>query len=433
MSEHESPNKLSSQTTPTWEVELLISGVAVFAMLQLPGWLDDGIFALAPRLDASWAKLVELLYYYAKSATVILAATFVIHLLLRARWIALVGMHSVYPDGVRWDRLRMGPVQREVEQRYQIPTEVIIERADNLATTVFAVGVMVALILAIVTLTAGVLLGISKLLGSVVGWDGAGLTVTALLFTFVMFLFALVTSLDRRYGKTWEPGGLPHRVSFRALTLFNRMGLGRSKNRIMALLISNGGERKMIAMTTIIMATAIISVMLAYAGMRHHTLIGNYEFFPSATATSVKPSQYDDQRDAQRDSVAPFIESMVASGPYLKLIVPYLPRQDGPAMRTRCGMATTVSSKINPRLLACLQAMHPVMLDGKLLGNLRYEVASDARTNRPALLAMIDIRTLADGRHELRIGRAPPPQTSPDEKVDMADPDKQDYLIPFWK
>jgi hypothetical protein len=99
MSEHESPNKLASETTPTWEVDLLISGVAVFAMLQLPGWLDDGVFAVMPRLDEAWATLVELLYFYAKSAALILAATFIIHLLLRARWIALVGMHVGLPAG----------------------------------------------------------------------------------------------------------------------------------------------------------------------------------------------------------------------------------------------------------------------------------------------------------------------------------------------
>ena len=50
---------LPKHTTPTWEVELLISGVAVFAMLQLPGWLDDGMFALAPRLGAAWGEVTE--------------------------------------------------------------------------------------------------------------------------------------------------------------------------------------------------------------------------------------------------------------------------------------------------------------------------------------------------------------------------------------
>ena len=54
------PHHLPRHTTPTWEVELLISGVAVFAMLQLPGWLDDRFFALLPRLGLDWAEPAQI-------------------------------------------------------------------------------------------------------------------------------------------------------------------------------------------------------------------------------------------------------------------------------------------------------------------------------------------------------------------------------------
>src|SRR5690606_17387470 len=139
---------LSRRTTPTWEVELLISGVAVFAMLQLPGWLDDRMFALEPRLDEDWRIVLALSYFYAKSAAVVLAATFAMHLMLRAQWIALVGVHSVYPQGIRLDRLRMGPIQRSIETERQGTTEAAIERADNRSSVAFAIGVSVALIIA---------------------------------------------------------------------------------------------------------------------------------------------------------------------------------------------------------------------------------------------------------------------------------------------
>jgi hypothetical protein len=66
---------LPRHTTPTWEVELLISGVAVFAMLQLPDLLDRAIFAVTPRVTEQWGKLLWLLYVYSKGAAVILAAT----------------------------------------------------------------------------------------------------------------------------------------------------------------------------------------------------------------------------------------------------------------------------------------------------------------------------------------------------------------------
>src|SRR5690606_8049809 len=86
---------LPRDTTPTWEVELLISGVAVFAMLQLPGWLDANYFALRPRLAEVWLQPLSPLHMYLKGAAVILAVTFVLHLICRAHWIALVGMSSV--------------------------------------------------------------------------------------------------------------------------------------------------------------------------------------------------------------------------------------------------------------------------------------------------------------------------------------------------
>jgi hypothetical protein len=79
--------------------------------------------------------------------------------------------------------------------------------------------------------------------------------------------------------------------------------------------------------------------------------------------------------------------------------------------------------------LACLQALRAVTLDGMPLNDLRYQIASDPRTDRPALLAMIDVRDLPRGRHEIRIAR--PPRI--DRKPDKDDPDPGYDQIPFWK
>ena len=76
---------LPRNTTPTWEVELLISGVAVFAMLQLPELLDRYILDWYPRLVDRWAKLLFLVYVYAKSAALILAVTAVASLIKARR------------------------------------------------------------------------------------------------------------------------------------------------------------------------------------------------------------------------------------------------------------------------------------------------------------------------------------------------------------
>ena len=160
----EDTHHLSRRTTPTWEVELLISGVAVFAMLQLPGWLDDQVFALEPRLDADWRQILILSYIYAKSAAVILRHD------LRpppaparaagSRWWACT------PSTRRascWTACGLGPIQRKIEQEIDRPMPTRIERADNLATTVFALGVMLATMLIAIAIAATTLYGLGML------------------------------------------------------------------------------------------------------------------------------------------------------------------------------------------------------------------------------------------------------------------------------
>ena len=426
MSEAENPHALPSRTTPTWEVELLISGVAVFSMLQLPGWLDDAMFALAPRLDATWGDVARLGYFYSKSAALILAVTFVLHLLLRARWIALVGMHSIYPEGVRPDRQAMGPLQREVEDKHDVSTETLIERADNLATTVFALGIMLAMVLVVVTLIAILLTGASTFIATAIGREDDAMWLFLAVFAVFLAPYALAVLLDRRYGMKWGVEHPASRAIAKTLAAYARLGLYSGNNRIRALLASNEGNRHFSILLFLTMALAIITVMFAYHGMRQDQPSGNYALFPSPASRTVDAAHYDDQRDPARAGLLPFVQSMVIDGAYLKLIVPYQPQRDAPALQQGCpGQRPSRDAA----LLACLQGLHAVSLDGKPLATLHYEIASDPRTHRPALLAMIDVRALSPGRHELRIARP----VDRNAGSDRATPDADHDSIPFWR
>jgi hypothetical protein len=110
-------------------------------------------------------------------------------------------------------------------------------------------------------------------------------------------------------------------------------------------------------------------------------------------------------------------------------MVPYLPGEDAAAMQRRCpeALAEANDDARAIAMLRCLAALHPVTLDGNPLADLRYDAGSDARTERPALVAMIDVRKLAPGRHELAIGR--PASGSGNGHSAPADP----WIIPFWR
>ena len=72
--------------------------------------------------------------------------------------------------------------------------------------------------------------------------------------------------------------------------------------------------------------------------------------------------------------------------------------------------------------LDCLQSIHAATLDGRPVADFRYEAGTDPRTDRPALVAMVDVRAMAPGRHELRIA-----------KLEPREDDDPYWVIPFWR
>ena len=416
---------LPRHTTPTWEVELLISGVAVFAMLQLPGWLDDRWFALRPRLDATWIEPFQIIYFYSKAAALILAVTFVGHLLLRARWIAQVGMHTVHPDGIRWDRLRLGPIQREVEQRQYGSPGSSIDRADNRATTVFAIGVMLASLL--LGITVFVLLGVGSALwvSDRLGWNWPVVDILLTVFALLVLPMFAANRIDRAKGHALAPEGIARRLLAGVFAFYGRLGVGRGHNPTFALLASHSGRLQMGALTAATFLLALAAVGASYRAQRDPASLGQYDMFPQVAdpARHVDASHYADTRNPDRDDAVPYIQSAVVTGPYLKLVVPYRPRSDGVAMRRCPAVPRTAASEVRAKAaLACLQRQHAIALDGSPLAPLRYDIGSDPRTDRPALVAMIDVRGLHGGRHELRIAQAPLP----------GDTQQPPDWIPFW-
>lgn len=412
---------LPRNTTPTWEVELLISGVAVFAMLQLPGLLDDALFALQPRLDAGWDEPLRMVYVYLKAAAVLLALTFSVHLLLRAHWIAAVGMHSIYPDGVRWDRLRIGPVQRAVEEDRAGDQHALIERADNRATTVFAAGVAMATILLSVTLMISVVFGVLLLAITLAGRQANVASLFLASVGLVVLPTGLAVLVDRRFGARMAPGGLARRVLAGVFRFYGWFGFSRGAGAL-GLLSSHVGERRTTLAIFAILLPVMVAVLAGTSAIRSPERLGDYALFPDLAASSGRrlvDAHYDLRRNPARDPAVPYIQDLVVRGPYLRLVVPYVPGAGERAIRRRC----TLPGEAAPlQVLDCLATLHAVSLDGKAIAGLRYDTGTDPRTERPVLVAMVDLRDIPPGRHELRVAR-----------VDAGDDEDPEWLVPFWR
>lgn len=439
----ESADQIPSRTTPTWEVEMIISGAAVFAMLQLPGWLDQRIGMLIPRFNHAWAGLLGMLSIYWVGAAVVLAITFIVHLSLRAHWIALVGTHSVFPDGIHWSGLRFGPAEREVTRARLGRIEDAIERADNRATIVFAVGVSLAGFLIALSIV-GALVSLAIILSQM--FVDAN-TTFVLAIIFAVLLIGLPYTLARRYDRKLDAQPLVDSHKQQRLARFfsicTRFGIGR-RTYTWTVLSSHVGERRQQIVVSILMIVLVALIGLMSVLANSPNKLGNYGLFPDArdTGRALPNAYYDDQRDIRRNKAVPYIQSEVITGPYLRLVVPWQPNVDNAAVKRSCAktLAMTDAARRAASTLECLAKLHVVRLDGKPLTGLRYDAGSDPRTQRPALVAMIDVRALTPGRHQLDVKRIAPPKTGSIDiqplgaTVRLADHDEStSYVIPFWR
>lgn len=419
-------------TTPTWEMELLLSGATVFGLLQLPRALDELFFDVFNRLQEEPATIVMTLWVYAQASVLTVILTFLAHLAVRGYWIALVGLGSVYPAGIRWDRLRTGPHLRAVNEATAPTMAARIEAADNRATRVFGVGMGLAL--AILVPMALVVVSLLLYL-AVVGLGGTpvhGMRAFWGFFGLGFAPFLLLFFLDRWFGARLAPGRAAGRWLRRALALYNGFGVGRASNPLLALFQSNEGARKtgVLVFLAILLSTGVTVTRFGWqvsgGGWGHFP--GLPEDEPRAEDVVLADHYATTRGRDPTPQRLPFIQDRVVRGPYVELFVPYAQRRHPRALAEACPAAVAEVERGGAARAAldCLAGVLDVRLDGAPLP-VRLDASTDPLTGQRGVLAMIRVEDLPPGRHELTLRL--PPRRPPEP----GEPPERPLHIPFWR
>jgi hypothetical protein len=436
MSDHDSapmpPREMMPRhTTPTWEMELLISGATVFALMQLPAALDSIFLGLAPRFDRAQSAMILMPYLYVKSAAYVLIATFILHLGTRGYWVALVGLRSVHPDGVRWDQLKWGP-NYLASIRERVPSmDALVERADNRASKVFGYGIGFAVLMlapiAIVIVTATLAHFVHRALGPDYQW----LHIWNALFALLFVPFFVATLIDRFFGKRMEAGGRVARTLRSMFRGYVAAGFSSFTSFPILLFLSRIGARRggVVIFAGILLVIALSFLQIFFQG---GASIGSYDYLDpveQGDERTLVPEYYADQR-SQGSSLSPlpYISSETVSGDYLRLFIPFRPTRDNPALAEHCPQAAQPAQERAPGVvLDCLALLYPLALDGVTIADPRFDRAQDPVTGLRGVVAMIRVAALVPGRHLLEVSRPPPFPRDPGEKAERP------YRIPFWR
>ena len=416
--------QLPRDTTPTWEMELLVSGATIFGLMQLPALLDRGYFTAINLSSADYFRLVSLLWMYSKIAVITLAITFIVHLVLRGYWVALVGMDSVYPGGIRWDNLAMGPIARARSERHAGSMPANIERADNRATRVFGTGFGFAMVMMVPALAMLLLLASSMLVDVLFG-PGYTLPLVGLLTAIILVPWFAASLIDRQLAHRLAPGGRVTRALSGVLEFYSRLGIGQRDNALIALFISHEGRRKA-GLTSLLVILPVIGVVMVQSNIAKGELpLGLSSGLASSEIGSPSNSPAAFYADSGVDRAAvlpiPHLATRVATGPYLPLFVPFIPRLHGPRLASTCpeAVAIQVEPGGSTAQLECMARLTAIKLDGVAI-IVPLDSSTDPQTGQAGLLAMLPVASLPSGRHEVSLNR-------PDGREGLR------YRIPFWK
>ena len=418
-------------TTPTFELEMLVSGAVLFGLFQLAGQLEEWVRYWQPHVGLLGTFLVSGGGMLGRAALYGLIACFVTHLAIRAYWVALVGANSVFPGGPRWDRMRqLGPIQTELTRAKVRPLREFIARADNAASIVFASGFVIALSLttAVVFIVpfALLVLGLQRVLRMEVALVVAGAIVLSL--ALVQVAASLV---DYQRKERLDPAS---RLG-RAVRLALRFALSTSTPAVRSLwtvVMTNLSPR--VAAAAMIAGAVILSALSIARWGRDDSVPGapNFRFFRDRGPGALSAGRYA-TLDAEHDDRTPWIDADVVTGPYLRLHIPYRPLVHDAAMPAACpdvrpldfdDVNSPQARAATDAVLRCAARIHRIALDGRPLDSLRLRFFADPQANRRVFLAHVPMRGLAEGPHELTVWPAVRPgRPAP----------KAPYAIPFWR
>ena len=424
----------------TRELELLISAGLVFALLQLPQWLDDWWMRTSVHVGGSAFGTVFTLYYVGKLVSYGLIVAIAAHFLLRGFWVAIMGLRTVFPSGIDREKLDQGPVFRKFYSERLMSLDEIEERVDRFAASIFAFVFLFLFVFLMMSVWAMVAWVLAFIAMRITGTDAVVLPIILIVFLFYVGLQSFAASVDKM-AKNRRVPDWAERAALRSLKAMHYITFNFLYAPVFFTFASNTSRRK----TSVVLVTflyAMIGIfMLSVFYSRGILGFDSYAYYPAhARAHQLRPMNYDNLRDGNVPAEEPSIQSDVVDGPYLRLFVPYDAREDNKRMRALCpevrplreegffmtSRRTKIPEARVAELAGCFERVYQIALDGRRIEKPGFVFYRHPQGRVAGRLALIPLSSLPPGRHMLTVRHTPLPGVKKDEEAD-------EFYIPFWR
>lgn len=437
----EAPAQLTELTNQSWNLELLISGAALFATLNLPDLLDSALtyyrYNLMTDTDYVHEVVPAQVIGLVKGVSYFLFGAFLAHFVMRAFWVGLLGLLAVYPTGIRYDQihnLSQYARQRFAREMGSLPSYII--RLDQRCNVIFALSFSLVLLLLSVAAIYGLFVlvetvlqlllpdhlyqivreGVSWLFG--IGFFGLGLTISILnlpRFRDNPRVAPIVFRLSQIMS--WLSLGLYRPMLYIAYTFYSQIPRQVLKWRLVWFFAIMGVTE------LLFMSVQLLQTMGA------SEVIGTRSFITMRVPTRVADANaFDNLRTADQLIDNASIQADVIREPYVRLFVSYPKVLDAELAKRfkKPVWPDSLSRKERREKLAAwylqtFEAYFGVYINDSLYHSPGFLFTQRSDNGQPGLTTVLMTNNLKSGRNTLKI-------TVPDS----ADKPKPYCQIPFW-
>ncbi|MCB0594778.1 MAG: hypothetical protein H6557_13880 [Lewinellaceae bacterium] len=423
---------LDNLARESWQLELIISGFAIFLLIGIYEPLDKmGTELMRGGLSERMQVIVGLPLGSLTAAWFILLVNLCIHVLFRGLWISTIGLRSV-SDDIDFEALRFTPRFDRFLQRKVGSFDRYVERLEKICSVLFAFTFLILFMLLALGGVAA-LLGLGNLL--LWEWLGPGDHALISIFNILILVGSLMYFID------FVTLGYFKRIRWLAVVyypiyrFFSFVTLARLYRPIYYNLIDNRFGRGVGFLLVPYIVLLIVGSSITFNADA---------YFPKSppASTFLNSIYYDDLRAEDIYSEAPGIASRFVGNGFLELFIPYQPKEDDKALKAVCpgleaarstGLsmegAITIQegrSSINiDSILLCMGHIHRIFVDDRLLAEPGFRFYTHPQRRDNGLLAMLDVQYLARGEHLLRV------ETQRLQQDSLVWEEKE--YIPFWK
>lgn len=323
--------KLRELTTQSWNLELVISGAALFATLQIPDVLNEVFdyfrYNLMSHTEGIKGMFPVLAYSMVKATCYVLFLAFLINFVMRAFWVGLVGLLAVYPAGVQYDRLPLSTAHSRQRMANELgPLDRYILRLDRRCNVVFAVAFLFVIMLIIIATVYLLILLSYTVLQPLVPAPILNVIKYASYGFYALFM---LTGLLLAFKKVREhPTGTKVHAAYQNMGKLMYLGMYEPYMFISNTFYSNL-PRKQVLRTTMAMAAVFFLVMIVnlfsdMTRVRGVSLTNQRHLFSTRVDSLIaNPASYDNQRTPGAFVQTASIQADVIRDPYVRLYVAY--------------------------------------------------------------------------------------------------------------